>query len=280
MELGHEERGAIGVTRVRTAAAEVDVTDHGAQVLRWRPTGQPDVVWTSPRAVYERGKAIRGGVPLCFPWFGARPGVPSHGFARTTAWRGEEPLPDGDGVRFRWVLEPDADTVGLWPHPFRVEVEVRAGRELVHVVRVENGGPEPLSCELALHGYFAVLDASRVTVEGLADAAFVDKVTGATGRREGGAVAFGGEVDLVTSPAGRRASLVDPGLGRRIHVDRDGADGVVVWNPGPARPLPDLPDEGWRSFVCLETAAVAPSPLLLPPGGARVVTQRVSVGPA
>lgn len=277
MELAYEERGGVTVTRVRTAACEIDVTDHGAQVLRWRPAGEPDVVWCSPRAAWERGRPIRGGVPVCFPWFGARPGAPAHGFARTTRWRAEDVVEEGGTAVFRWVLEPDADTTGWWPHAFRLEATVRAGRELSHAIRIENGGREPLGCELALHGYFAVLDAARATVEGLGGAPFLDKTSGREGERGDEPLGFGAEVDLVARPSGRRVTLVDPGLGRRILVDRDGADGVVVWNPGPARALPDVPDGGWRSFVCVETAAVAPRALVLPPGGARLVTQVVSV---
>jgi glucose-6-phosphate 1-epimerase len=277
MELGREERGAVTVTRVRTAGCEVDVTDHGAQVLRWRPTGGPDAVWISPRATYERGRPIRGGVPLCFPWFGLREGAPSHGFARLVRWLAEEPEADGEGVRFRWVLEPDADTTGWWPHPFRVEVTVYAGRELHHVVRVENAGGQALPCELALHGYLGVRDAAAAYVEGLDGAAVLDKVDGRSGVQGAGPLGFGAEVDAVFTPASRRVTLVDPGLGRRLHLDRDGAAHVVAWNPGPHKALGDLPDDGWRAFVCLETAAVAPTPLLLPPGGARVVTQRLSV---
>lgn len=276
MELGREERGSLTVTRVRTAACEVDVTDHGAQVLRWRPGTGPDVVWTSARATWERGKPIRGGVPVCFPWFGSRPGLPSHGFARTTTWQAEEPVSDGDTVRFRWRLEPDADTTTWWPHAFRVELEVIAGRTLSHVIRVENGGARALACELALHGYFGVRDAARAVVEGLADAPATDKVTGRSTVAPA-RLGCGGPLDLVAAPSGTRTTLVDPGWGRRVHIDRDGAPAVIVWNPGPDRPLPDLPPEGWRSFVCVESGAIGPSPLQLAPGGARVITQQISV---
>jgi glucose-6-phosphate 1-epimerase len=279
VELERTERGSIAITRVRTASCEVEVTDHGAQVLRWRPTGLPDVLWTSPAAAWERGKAVRGGVPLCFPWFGARGGgAPSHGFARLVTWAASEPEPDGEGVRFRWLLEQNADTTAWWPHPFRLELQVVAGpRGLTHVVRLENGGPSALPCELALHGYFAVDDVRRVRLHGLSGGPALDKVTGAPRPLPDGPFAPDGATDLVCAPAGSRVSFVDPAWGRRVTVDREGADRVVVWNPGAAHGLADVPAEGWRGFVCVETAAVGDAALVLPPGGARVVSQHVGL---
>jgi glucose-6-phosphate 1-epimerase len=114
-------------------------------------------------------------------------------------------------------------------------------------------------------------------VEGLARAPFFDKVDAVQGVRGDEPLGFGSEVDAVLSPPGPRVTLVDPGLGRRLEVDRDGADQVVVWNPGPTQRLADVPADGWRSFVCVETAAVRERALTLPPGGAAVVIQRVGV---
>lgn len=250
--------------------------DHGAHLASWTLDGEP-VVWLSEQAVLDGTAAIRGGVPICFPWFGAGPQgdlSPSHGPVRTTRWRPTDT--DGDEV---WAWELGSERLGghaaverFAPFDLRYAVSLRPDASdrqspTLHLrLAVTNPGEEQLRVEAALHTYLAVDDIAATRVLGLDRVDYLDKVGG--GRRtQSGPVTFEGETDRVYDSGGGDGLLVVDGH-RTIHVRPEGGTQTVVWNPWSekAAAMRDLADDAWTGFVCVETAATAHRALTVLPG--------------
>jgi glucose-6-phosphate 1-epimerase len=269
-------RNGLDVVELTTPASTCTIALHGAQVLSFAPRGERDWLWVSDRASMQIGKALRGGIPICFPWFGPHPTqreLPAHGFARTRLWRpvGGGPVPADDGVRVRveLALESDAETMRLFPHPFVARLAVTAGAGLEVALTVVNPGAAPLAFEVALHSYFAVADAAAVEVRGLGGRAYVDKAAGGVRRAQGAEpVRFDGEIDRVYDGGGP-VIIADPADPRPLQVETRGAGSTVVWNPGAAKAaaLADVAPEAFHGFVCVETGNVGDRRVEVPPGG-------------
>lgn len=272
---------ALPVLHVRGPVADAVVHLQGAQVSAWAPHGEGPVLWTSPRARLEPGVAVRGGVPLCFPWFGAHPAdptAPAHGFARTARWELLDATDEGEDVVVRLALADDLLTrTSAWPHRFAAVCTVRVGRTLGVALEVTNRDDHEVSVEAALHTYLAVTDVRRTTVAGLEGTAYLDKPSGG-GERTGepGPVRFDGEVDRVYLGT-RATTTVDDGA-RRLSVAKSGSATTVVWNPGPQRgaAMADVGD-AWPGFVCVEAAAVGDDAVRLAPGASHVLATEIAV---
>jgi glucose-6-phosphate 1-epimerase len=280
------ETGAGGLTRARMTAAraEAEVYLQGGHVTRWAPQGTPPVLFLSSRSAYAPGKAIRGGVPLIFPWFGARAGhpqAPQHGFARSRPWKlvSSGPGPQGTAV-LELGLEDDEATRAAWPSAFRARYRVSVGETLEMALEVVNTSPAPFSFEAALHTYLAVGDIRAVGVTGLEQTAYIDKVDGMTRKRHGGEpLRLTGETDRVFLGTTARCVVDDRALDRRLVVDKTGSASTVVWNPWSTKAagIADLEPEDWRRMLCVETANAADDAVTLPAGGRHVMTATLRV---
>jgi len=270
------------VIEIETAASTCAIALQGAQVLSFAPRGQDqtDWLWMSERARWAAGAALRGGIPICFPWFGPHPSeraFPAHGFARTRAWRlARVDEVDGGRARVELALAADADTAVLYPHAFEARLAVTAGEDLQLSFEVANTGTAPLPFEIALHTYFAVTDVGAIAIEGLAGHELVDKVAGGERRREGdGPLAIAGEVDRVYDAAGP-ITLAGPGRPRPLRIESRGTASTVVWNPGAKKTaaLADMAPDGYRRFVCIESGNVGAHAITLPPGARQELSLR------
>jgi glucose-6-phosphate 1-epimerase len=272
--LGFEDKGGLLRAVVATPRAEGDVYLQGAHVARYRPAGQQHpVLFVSARSAYAAGKAIRGGVPLIFPWFGAKadnPAAPQHGFARVAAFEVESARGQGDGtVTLTLRLEADAASRKSWPHDFVARYRVTMGDTLEMAFEVENRSAGPFTYEEALHTYLTVGDVRKATIGGLAGTAFIDKVDGFKRKREGAApILLGGETDRVYLDTPATCVVDDPVLGRRLVVDKQGSASTVVWNlwADKAKAMADFGDDEWPQMVCVETANAADNAVTLAPG--------------
>jgi glucose-6-phosphate 1-epimerase len=268
----------IEALRLETAGgASALVALHGAQPLSWRPAGGRDRLFLSERAEYAPGVAIRGGVPICFPQFGALGPLPKHGFVRTRPWAlGGERVADGR-AEVTLVFEPDAAVRSLWPHPCRVAHTVRLADDRIELaLSIENGGG-PLSFTAALHGYLAVDDVESVELAGLAGLEYRDAAAGdRLGVERRDAVTIRGEVDRVYHSVPGEVRLREPD--RALALRAEGFPDVVVWNPGPAKcaALPDMAPDGWRRMLCVEAGAIR-TPVVVPAGGTWRGTQALVV---
>jgi D-hexose-6-phosphate mutarotase len=281
-----EGPGGLPFLDVETPRCRARITSHGAQLCEWTPAGQSSpVVFLSPRAVFARDKAIRGGVPVCFPWFGAHPtdpAKPQHGFARTHAWQVESAGQDGQGdTRVVFRLVSGADTKALWDADFVARLTVVPGATLEMSLEVENASDQPFVYEAALHAYLAIGDIARVSVHGLENTRFLDKTDGQREKRSGDApLVFDGEVDRTFLDTTASCTVDDPVLGRQIRIDKTRSQATVVWNPGSAkgRAMADLGD-AWNRFVCVETANCGPHAIRLAPGACHTMTSRITATP-
>jgi len=263
---------------LETPRAEARVALQGAHVTHWQPRGAEPVLFMSPRSVFAPGRAIRGGVPICYPWFGARaddPGAPAHGFARIRDWQ----LLERTDTTLLLGLGSDAETRRLWPHDFRLRFRVAVGTTLELALEATNTSSAPVTIEMALHTYLRVTDVGAVTVTGLEGATYIDKVDGRARKQAGEApLRFDGEVDRIFLNTTATCVVDDPRLRRRLVVEKTGSATTVVWNPGPTRAaaLPDLGPDAWRTMVCVETANADDDRLTLAPGAVHRMSATLS----
>ena len=278
-----EGEGGLERARVTGPRAEAEIYLQGAHVTRWRPRLAPaPVLFVSSRAVYAPGKAIRGGVPLIFPWFGPHAtdrSKPMHGFARSRPWRliAADSAPDGSAA-IELGLDDDEATRALWPHGFRARYRVRVGDTLTMALDVVNTGGGAFTFEAALHTYLAVDDVRTVSVRGLEQTPFIDKVDAMTRKRHGSEpLRLTGETDRVFLGTGARCVVEDPGHRRRLTVDKTGSASTVVWNPWAAKcaEMADMGPDDWRSMICVETANAADDAVTVAPGGTHVMTATI-----
>ncbi|HEY9255740.1 MAG TPA: lytic murein transglycosylase [Stenotrophomonas sp.] len=268
---------------VRTPHSTAAISLFGGQLLSFVPEGQQDVMWLSP-LVKPTPTPIRGGTPVCWPYFGRQDQtneVPAHGFVRTLPWRLLDAQREPDGTVVLQMAPPLMDDLSL-----RLRMTLRIGRTLEQSLETENVSGEPVRFTQALHNYFHVGDALQVSADGLDGLDYVDKFENyAVTRRQQGEWNLRdprdpGRSDRIYTGAGGRYSLVDPVLQRRIDLQTEGSRTLVAWNPGEAgaAKMEDVRD-GWRNFVCLEAANAGPEVIELAPGARHVLRQTIAVRP-
>ncbi len=259
------------VAEVTLPQATARIAVNGAQVLEWAPAGQQPVIWVSRAAVYQPGKGVRGGVPVCWPWFGAgADGKPAHGFVRTRLWQVRETgVGPADTVFIRLGLTDDESTRALWNHAFDVELVVSVGAALKMELVTRNTGAEAFTITDGLHTYFRVGDIGRTRVLGLEDTVYLDKVQGTGESRQAGAVQFGGETDRVYIGTTADCIIDDAALGRKIRIAKSGSRSTVVWNPWTEKEkgFADMAAGEYRDMLCVETTNAGPDSVSVAPGG-------------
>lgn len=278
--------GALPFLVVDTDHCRARLTPYGGQLCDWTPAGHPHpVLFMSPRSVFAAGTAIRGGVPVCFPWFGNHASgdttKPAHGFARTRPWDVARVAPDPGGeVLVDLRLRADDATRAHWAADFEAHLALSLGRTLEMTFEVTNRGAAAIAYEIALHSYFIAGDVEQIRVRGLERTRFVDKVDGMKEKVQGHEpLAFTGETDRVFLDTDATCTIDDPVLARRIHVAKRGSLATVVWNPGRAKgeAMADVGGDAWRGFVCVETAQCGMHAVRLAPGARHAMAARVDV---
>ena len=250
---------------INNARAHATISTYSGQVLSYRPkTQQHDLLFVSDRAYYEDGKAIKGGIPVCWPWFGADPddlGRPAHGFVRNRQWEvtGSESLADGSTKVIMGLSDTD-ETREIWPHPFKLSIEITVGDSLKVALVTQNSGTEAVTISQALHTYFYVGDIGKVQVLGLEGTEYLDKVDGFAQKTQSGPVVIDGEVDRIYKGVTGELVIDDAALGRKIRIASTGCSTAVVWNPWIeiAASMGDLDDDDYRKMICVETANAGP----------------------
>jgi glucose-6-phosphate 1-epimerase len=276
----------LAFARVTAPAANATVYVQGAHLTDWQPKAQEPVLFLSAKSDLAPGKAIRGGVPVCFPWFGPRSDGktgPAHGFARTEEWELKFAALAGNEVRLTWVLGPNAVSRELGFDHFRAVYEMTIGETLTLQFTVANDSGEPgvpLVFEEALHTYFAVADAEQVEIDGLGETSYLDKVDGMQQKvQRAGAVRLSERTDRVYLDTTATCVLRDEAGGRKIVVEKSGSHSTVVWNPWAelTATMADMEPEGWRGMTCIETANVGESAVTLAPGATHTMRATISV---
>jgi glucose-6-phosphate 1-epimerase len=264
---------------VQTSAAAGEFYLHGAHIAHWQPAAQEPVLWMSRASSFDAAKPIRGGVPICFPWFGPHPSdssAPAHGHARLTKWELTAAERSADGSA-RLSL-----TTVLSPFALRFDVEFGPVLRMAMQTTLEAGHENTETFEQALHTYMAVKDVRSVSISGLEGAGYLDKVDGGTVKPATGLpIEFSGETDRVYLDTVADCLLTDHGNGRCIQVCKSGSDSTVIWNPwiNKSARMPDFGDHEWPEMVCIETANVGAAAVKLQPGQSHSMTAEISVLP-
>lgn len=259
--------------------ARAVVALQGAQVLSYETAAFGELLWLSPSARLGTGKAVRGGVPVCWPWFGPHPtdsAQPAHGFVRARPWRVAGSAASGQAARL--VLEFDFETLpeGLWPQRTSLQLEVTLSDRLTIALCAENRSRTPMALSGALHSYFRVRSIEGVTISGLEGRPFIDQLAPGALKSESEAIVIRGETDRIYQDTSGPVTIADTALGRKIVVAARGSRSYVVWNPWTEKSarLGDMGPEGYRNMVCVETANAGCDVVHLSPGERhRLVTE-------
>jgi glucose-6-phosphate 1-epimerase len=263
--------GGLPKLQISCPQAEGEIYLHGAHLTSWKPAGARDVLWVSQESTWESGKPIRGGVPICFPWFGPRkddPSAPIHGFARLREWRLDGVTAEQDAIVVALSLNSDDSTKQWWPHDFSAHMRVAFGSRLIMSLEVENNGDATFSFEEALHTYFGVADVRQIEIPALDEHNYIDKTDGFAEKNQQGAVRISAETDRVYLNAVKPVEIHDPAMHRRIRVTKQNSNETVVWNPwvAKAKAMPDFGDDEWTGMVCVEACNALSSSVQLAPG--------------
>ncbi len=253
-----KQRGGLRYLDIINPLASAQVFLQGAHVTSFKPHNKNEVLWLSELAVYEQGKAIRGGIPICWPWFGPcqfNLSLPQHGFARTSNFQliNIASIQD-DATQLTLELKHSDETIKLWPYQFRFIVTITIGSSLSVELTTESLSDESFSITQAIHSYFSVSDIKRTSITGLESAVYLDQLTGQINAQEEHALKITQETDRIYQS--KNAQLKINHETRVISIEQNGDDSTVIWNPWieKSRRMADFPDSGFNHMICVEAA--------------------------
>jgi glucose-6-phosphate 1-epimerase len=277
-----EGNGEMPRVQINSSLCGAEMYLHGAQVTSWKPAGHDEVLFLSSRSRLTDGQAIRGGIPICFPWFRAKaddPQAPAHGFVRTKAWQLESILEEDHSVVVSMVTESDEHTRRWWPGEFRLVHRATFGSQLKLELVCTNTGTTPLRFEEALHTYNRVADVQLVHLHGLNTVSFLDNTDSNMEKAQRGDVAMTSQTDSAYLNTRNTVELLDPKMRRRIRLAKANSLTTVVWNPWreKASELQDLADGEWTQFLCVESSNILDAAVHLEPRREHTMTAILTV---
>ena len=266
--------GGQPVVRITSPWSTAEVHLHGAHVTSFQKNNEEPLLFLSASSRFEPGKAIRGGVPIIFPWFGSRDGHPAHGTARITPWEltATSELPD-QSVRASLRL-PGCG-------PLTATYHVTVGASLLLELVVGNSAETEQSCETCLHTYFRVGDVKQVSVHGLAGVTYLDHVAGRSYVQSDQPLTITGETDRTYQDTTAPVEIIDPVLRRHIRIGKSGSRSTVVWNPwiAKSKAMADFGDDEYQHMLCVESGNIGTERVTLAPGSETVLSVELFSGP-
>jgi D-hexose-6-phosphate mutarotase len=274
--------GGLPVLTLANANGTLEITPYGGHVLSYQPAGHEPALFLSRESTHLPGKPIRGGIPVCWPWFGPHaddPALPMHGFARLLFWDVEAVDTGDEQTEVRLGLRDDERTRKFWPHAFELALRVVLGKRLEVELTTRNTGSDPFVLTQALHTYFAVGAIGRVVIEGLESASYFDSLTRLPMAPEAEPIAIRAEIDRVYVDTADGCLIRDASLDRQIRVAKRGSRATVVWNPWieKSKRMPDFGDDEFSGMVCIEAANARDDAIALAPGQSHTLAQILSV---
>lgn len=268
--------------RVRTASAELLIAQQGAQILSYQRHRERPLIWLSEQAEFNRGQSVRGGVPLCWPWFGDlrrnpeavqamyrdSAAAPAHGLVRGLDWQLLGIDQQDGGASLEFVFNSAEQPLPTWPHALELKLRIQLNDKLHLQLSNRNLGDTPVAISQALHSYFAVSDIHQVRVDGLQGCRYLETLEDWQQRVQDGPLGFAGETDRIYLDTPAQLDIVDPLWQRRIRMHSSGSGSAVLWNPwiDKARRLSQFADDAWPGMLCIEHANVMSDILTLAPG--------------
>jgi glucose-6-phosphate 1-epimerase len=274
--------GGFTVVEINNQHASATVFLHGTHVTSFKPRRQEEVLFLSGLSRFESGVAIRGGIPISWPWFADHPtdkSKPAHGFARTSNWELRGTEVEGGASTIRFGLRDNQYTRSLWPHAFDLEFIMRVGKELHLDLIAKNTGEEDFTISQAFHSYYRVSEINNIYVQGLDGCQYIDKVDSFKEKYQDGQVKIMEETDRMYPGTANDCVIHDPGLKRKIRIRKEGSRSTVIWNPwfAKARQMKDLDDQDYQRFVCVETTNAGEDLITLAPGSEHILKANISI---
>ena len=256
---------------------------HGAHITSYKPTGDEDILWVSRKTHFKKNKAIRGGIPICWPWFCEHPEdktKPSHGFARIADWTLIETalMDDMDTITVTLELTSNCETRKLWPYEFTLQNKITFGDTLKVELITENRDTTPFTITEALHSYFNICDIRNISINGLENIQYIDSIDHNTKKTQENSITFNGEVDRVYIDTADTCMLSDAKFKRTIKVSKEGSHSTVVWNPWveKSKRMSDFADDEYQTMVCVETTNALDDAILIEPGKKHSLITQIS----
>ncbi len=274
-----EGANGIVIADLSSSFSTCKISLYGAHVLSFIPEGGADLLMVSEKSFFGKGQPIRGGIPVCFPWFGVHSSnseLPNHGFARLLNWEVIASNKCNDGaISLKLGLSSNEKTFELWPFTFYTELEVIVGKQLELKWVIKNNGDSAFDISHALHSYFAVKDVADIRVEGLEGTSFIDSTKGGELKNgEGFPVIINMEVNRIYLDTNSECKVVDKKQNTTIRIKKTGSNSTIVWNPWAenCKKISDFGDDEYKQFVCVESGNVKKNSLMLKPGQLHLTT--------
>jgi D-hexose-6-phosphate mutarotase len=266
-------KGGFIYANIQSLEASAQVSLYGAHVLHYVPKGKEEVLWNTGKSFFEKGKPIRGGIPVCWPWFGPHgqdQKKPAHGFARLSEWEVTKTLVTvNEETELTLSLSDSPETKALWPFSFHTTITIRLGEKLTVELSITNTGSEKFTFTDALHSYLRVGDASRITIEGLEGCTYLDGTNNNESKIQSEKlVEIKKEENRRYLNTASDCILTDPSLDRKILIEKQNSNTTVVWNPWAetAKAFADMGDHDYKTMVCVEAANAYNEIISLEPG--------------
>jgi glucose-6-phosphate 1-epimerase len=268
---------------VKNKFAEADICVYGAQITSFRPHNSKDILWMSSESSFEVGKPIRGGIPVCFPWFGPHKtdsSKPQHGFARLMYWDLVETAntPGGETL-VRLELCSSEETKAYWPYDFCAEMTIIVGQTLQVSLKVTNSDDQPFDYTCALHSYYNVSDIENIAITGLLGVNYHSQL-------EHGEFVQAIPVIEIKKAETRHyhnteatCLIEDSVFDRKIRVAKSGSKITTVWNPGKetCATIGDMPNDAYKTFVCVEAVNAFDDAIILSPGDSHTTSAMIGL---
>lgn len=277
-----EGAGGFTYAEIETPLCKARVSCYAGQILSWQPkSAAEELFFVSPAAFFAPGKAIKGGSPICWPWFGNDPqGRGAHGFVRNRPWQVKGTrLLDTGSIYLELGFEFTDETQAIWPYKAALSLSLEIGEHLVLRLETRNLDQQSLSITQGLHSYFKVGDIRQVEVLGLENHVYQDKVGEPADRTQQGPIEFRGEVNRIYLDVHKPLMVRDPSLDRRIRIEASGSQSAVVWNPwaATAKAMDDLLDDDYLRMLCVETTNAGPDIVQIAPGASHSLVASYSI---
>jgi len=263
--------GGLPKVGIQIPACSGEIYLHGAHVTSWKPADSEETIFVSKESRWEDGRAIRGGIPICFPWFRNKadnPKAPQHGFARITSWTLNSIMATDDEVKVEMSSASSADSRVWWPEDFSLTYRATFGKTLTLELEMHNTGRSSLRFEEALHTYHCVGDVGNIRIGGLDGATYLDNTDANKACHQRGEIEFNSQVDRAYLGTDHPIRLLDLQFGRRVTVVKANSLTTVVWNPWKegAHAMSDMNDDEWKQMACIEASNIRDFAIELQPG--------------
>lgn len=282
LDIQRIEKDQLTCWHIRRGEDELLIAEQGAQILSYRQGDAPPIIWLSEEAAFQQGQSVRGGVPVCWPWFGelarnpqsvqasyhGEQPAPFHGLVRTLPWQLREQRSEGDVAILEFHCPQALGELPGWPHRVELTLQIRLADDLQLSLSSRNDGDESVAISQALHSYFAVSDIHQVRVEGLSGCPYIDTLLDWKECQQQGDLHFSNETDRVYQQLPNTLNLIDPTWQRRIQLTTRGSRSAVLWNPwiDKSKRLSSFANDAWQRMACIETANVLNDVVELQPG--------------